>query len=92
MSAQLTGEVKGTVTDTAGETLPGVTLTLSNGEPPHTIVSDASGRFRFNHVQAGIYELKAVMPGFATYDRKNIQVTVGQTVVIDPVLTPERGV
>ena len=57
------GTIEGTVTDTTGAPVPGVTVTLAI-TPPRTAITDERGRFAFRNVPAGVYELTTALTGF----------------------------
>ena len=44
---------------------------------------DASGVFRIPSIRVGNYKITAELPGFTTVTRENVQVLVGQEVVLD---------
>jgi len=73
------GAITGTITDTQGGVLPGVTLTVTNAETgvARTAVTEADGRYRFAGLQPGRYDLKAELQGFGTVEVKSIVLTVG---------------
>ena len=72
------GNISGTVTDTSGAPLPGVTITLS-GMERRTAVTNARGQFTFINLPHGAYEILAELPGFSTVAVK-ATVTAEQTV------------
>src|SRR5258705_10192838 len=73
------GAIAGTITDTQGGVLPGVTLTVMNAETgvARTAVTEADGRYRFAGLQPGRYDLKAELQGFGTVEVKSIVLTIG---------------
>lgn len=79
-----TGNLSGNVADEEGIPLPGVTIAAWS--PPtktthtHTIISDASGHFRFSNLPAGSYTVTFSLPGFKTVKKEKIMVQSGQTV------------
>lgn len=83
------GNIAGTVTDGAGASLPGVTVSITNEGTGlvRSAVSEANGDYRFSAVPIGDYTLTATMPGFQTFKR-TIRVTVGQTATINIKLQP----
>jgi len=87
-SQATTGVIEGTVTDSSGGVLPGVTVTLRNTATnfEQTHVTDAQGRYRGVLLPLGPYEVKATLEGFATQTLKGIDLGVGQTRVVDPKL------
>jgi len=72
------GNLSGTVTDTSGAPLPGVTITLS-GVERRTAVTNARGQFTFVGLLHGSYEILAELPGFSTVALK-ATVTADETV------------
>ncbi len=59
------GDITGIVSDSAGGALPGVSVALS-GPERRTTVTDARGEFSFVNVLPGAYDVRTVLPGFAT--------------------------
>ncbi|HEU5258252.1 MAG TPA: TonB-dependent receptor [Vicinamibacterales bacterium] len=78
----------GTVTDSTGAVLPGVTVTATNVDSGNTFVavSDERGNFRIP-VRIGNYRIAAELTGFATVNRTT-QMLVGQTGVVNFQLAP----
>src|SRR5450631_2080008 len=70
------GTILGTVTDSTGAIVPGVTITLKNQETGETRVfsSDSAGNFRFSAVPPGAYTVTAAAPSFKTAVTNNVQV------------------
>lgn len=77
--AQNTGAVEGTVMDSSGGVLPGVSLTLKNAETgtERNAIADGDGRYRFPALQPGTYTLTAALAGFASEERRGIVLTIG---------------
>ncbi|MCB1587840.1 MAG: carboxypeptidase regulatory-like domain-containing protein [Xanthomonadales bacterium] len=93
MSDPVTGAIRGSVTDTQGEDLPGVTVTLkglSNSQPTKVVVSDAEGQFRFLGLPPGQYEVIAQMAGFSPFDDRDVYVRIDQTTQVRVVLSPNH--
>ncbi len=86
LAAQIeTGGLTGTVKDSSGAVLPGVTLTLTNnatGVALHT-VSTSTGTYVFDSVSAGTYTLQADHPGFEKYVAQNVIMHVQQVLTVD---------
>lgn len=82
--AQLSG-IQGTATDNVGGVLPGVIIQVTHLDTGTTqeTVTDAEGRYFFQGLRIGTYELKAMLPGFAELTRRGLTVTLGQTATID---------
>ena len=73
-----TGSITGTVTDTSGAVLPGVTVSLSSDKligGVQTQVSDATGDYRFGRLPPGDYHLKFELQGFKTAERPDIRIS-----------------
>ena len=59
--------LQGTVYDTTGAVMPGVTVTLEDAtQMKYASTTNATGRFAFSNVQPGHYGLEASLPGFRT--------------------------
>jgi hypothetical protein len=87
---ELTGSLRGTVTDNEGNPLPGVTITASSPVLMGVLTSVTTDRgiFRFPSLPPGTYTVKAELPGFKTLERTGVVVRVGMTVAIDISLEP----
>src|SRR5688572_27694368 len=74
----------GTVTDTTGAVLPGVTVTAVHEATGNTFVgvTDGSGIFRLP-ARIGTYRLTAELAGFSTVNRTGLTLQVGQTATVD---------
>ena len=85
MAQEVTGSVKGTISDTEGNVLPGVTVTISSPAMmgTKTYVTTETGTFRFPALPPGTYSMMAEMPGFKTVTRGDIIIRVGMVVTID---------
>jgi outer membrane receptor protein involved in Fe transport len=80
-----TGNIVGAVTSADGP-LPGVTVTIKSPAmmlPSMSVVSSASGTFRFMGLAPGDYEMTFEMPGMQTVIRKGVKVSVAQNTTID---------
>ena len=85
VSAQVvTGTILGTVSDSSGGVMPGVTITIRNTgtEFTRTVVTDARGRYEERQLPIGPYEVKAELQGFRTLLR-GVQLTVGAEVALN---------
>jgi outer membrane receptor protein involved in Fe transport len=75
--AQATGRVTGTVQDPQGLMVPGVTVTLTSSTGAlRTTVTDTEGRYVFENVTPGGYEMGFELPGFTAQTTK-VTVTGG---------------
>lgn len=74
------GTIAGTVTDTQGGVLPGVTVNLRSVDRTATFVTDNSGQYRFLALPPGLYALTFELAGFQTISREQVEVRIGQNV------------
>jgi carboxypeptidase family protein/TonB-dependent receptor-like protein len=79
----------GTVTDSTGAVLPGVTVTAVNDATGNTFtaVTDERGIYRIP-VRVGAYQITVELPGFTTVARTGLQVLVGQTASVNLQMSP----
>ena len=81
-----TGSIVGAVTDSSGAVLPGVTVSLT-GERliggAQTIITDASGAYRFDRLPPGDYTVKFELQGFKTIERTDIALNAAFTATIN---------
>jgi hypothetical protein len=85
-SAQaVTGTIVGTVADTTGAVLPGVTVTVKQTETgfSRVLTSDSNGEYTAASVPTGTYTVTAEISGFKTVSVSNIAVGVDQRVRAD---------
>ena len=87
-SAQTTGTLSGIVRDSSGAPLPGVAVTARNvaTELVRSDVTGAQGRFIIALLPPGEYEIRAELSGFKPHIRRNLQLTIGQTLTLDVTL------
>jgi hypothetical protein len=76
-----TGVLVGTVMDTDGAFLPGVTVEARSASQPGvaTAITDEVGRFRLIGLSPGTYQVTFRLPGFQTLIREGILVRLGRT-------------
>jgi len=79
----------GTVTDSTGAVLPGVTVTASNDATGNTFVgvTDERGIYRIP-VRIGTYKVTSELQGFATAMRADVPLLVGQTATLNLQMAP----
>ena len=79
-----TGQISGTVTDGAGGSLPGVTVTARNTETGATrvTVSNDQGSYVLPLLASGTYEVTGELEGFQVFRRPNVVVNVGSDVTV----------
>src|SRR4029079_17263223 len=81
---QFKARVTGTVVDTQGAVIPGVTVSVINTDTSVAIesVSDSSGAFAVKDVVPGKYRVTATLPGFKTFVREGIVLHTAETATI----------
>src|SRR5712664_1540595 len=79
----------GTVTDSTGAMLPGVTVKAVHEASGNSFeaVTDQRGAYRLP-VRIGVYKLSAEVSGFTTVTRTGLELLVGQTAVINLQMAP----
>ena len=83
-SAQAT--ITGTVKDTSGAVLPGVTVEASSPvliEKVRTVVTDGSGQYRIVDLRPGTYSVTFTLPGFNTFKRDGVELEGALTSTIN---------
>src|SRR5438128_9986161 len=86
-----TATIFGTVRDTSGALVPGVSITVKHTESgqTRTVVSGERGGYNVPVLPVGAYEITTTMPGFKQVVRSGINLVIGQEAVVD--LTLEVG-
>ena len=83
--ASAQASIAGTVKDTSGAVLPGVTVEVSSPvliEKIRSAATDASGQYRIVDLRPGTYTVKATLPGFTTVQRDGIELTGSVTLTV----------
>ena len=80
--------LSGTVIDTTGGVLPGVTITATHTATGNTFVAvtDEKGGYRIP-VRVGMFKVDAELPGFGTVTRQ-VDLLIGQTAVVNLQMAP----
>ena len=83
--AAITGTTSGTVTDSSGAVLPGVTVTVLNQDTgiKQTEVSDGRGFYSFPALDVGNYTVSVSQTGFASYQEAGIKIDANSSVRAD---------
>ncbi len=86
--AQTTGTLRGTATDPTGLVVAGakVTATMQETKVTRVTSTDGSGDYEFPVLPVGHYTLEVEASGFKKYVQREIEVTLGHVVIIDPQL------
>ena len=80
--ASTTGAIGGTVRDSTGGVLPGVTVEASSPaliEKVRTVITDDQGNYKIIDLRPGTYTVTFVLAGFSTFKREGIELTTGFT-------------
>src|SRR5262245_58498089 len=79
-----TGTISGTIQDSSGGVIPGVTVTITSQDRGFTrsTVTDASGRFVFPAVPIGSYTAAAALQGFESGQSRDNLVETDKTTVV----------
>src|SRR2546430_2708058 len=82
------GGIVGTVSDSSGAVVPGVTVTITNvgTNQPTKLSSDVNGSYAANLLHIGTYSVTAEKEGFQKTIQSNVEVGVNQVVRVDLVL------
>src|SRR5579885_1853737 len=81
-----TATLTGTIKDSSGAVLPGVTVNVSSPSQVggvQTTVTDSQGIYRFPALHPGVYELEATLAGFKSLRQSGITLPLGVTVTVD---------
>jgi hypothetical protein len=83
------GAIEGTILDTSGGVLPGVTVTITHVDTAteRAVVTNEKGLYRAPLLPIGRYRVVAELQGFKKFEATDIQLSVGQTVVVNATLT-----
>jgi hypothetical protein len=84
-SAQFRAGIQGVITDTAGATVAGATVTLTNKETNQTQTTTASdaGFYRFTGLAPGLYSVTVEQQGFKKHVQDNVKVDAEATTGLD---------
>src|SRR5436190_3617796 len=79
------GTIEGTVKDTQGSLLPGVTVSVVNNDTgdQRVVVTNEAGLYRAPLLSLGTYRVAAELQGFKKFEQTGITLRAGQTAVID---------
>src|SRR6267378_3826227 len=74
--------VGGTVSDSTGALIPGVTITATNTATGivNTVISNEAGAYQFASLQTGTYKISAELSGFQTQTYNNVTLGISQQV------------
>lgn len=78
--------ISGTVTDSSGAVLPGVSVEASSPaliERSRTVTTDGAGRYNIVDLRPGVYTVRFSLEGFTTVARENVTLTGGFTAPVN---------
>src|SRR5688572_4155548 len=84
-SAQV-GQVAGTVRDTSGAVMPGVTVEVTSPaliEKVRSATTDGSGQYRITNLPVGTYSVTFTLEGFSKQQQNNFVLTTGFTAAVN---------
>src|SRR5262245_43811152 len=93
LSAQTTATITGVIQDGRGAVIAGAKVTVRNVETnqARSAPTDGEGRYAFTELRVGQYEILAEQTGFVAEKRTAVNLTIGQTAVIDLTLKVASG-
>jgi hypothetical protein len=80
------GQITGTVKDTSGALMPGVTVEVASPaliEKVRSSETDASGQYRITNLPVGTYKITFSLSGFQKQERDDINLTSGFTATVN---------
>jgi len=79
------GEIRGTVTDPTGGTVPKAAVTVEDSEKGvrRAVVTESDGEYRITGLPPSSYSVTVETAGFQKEIRKEVVVNVGQTLILD---------
>lgn len=84
LNQQTTGSIAGTVVDTSGAVVVGVTVTITNPQGVSlTVVTDDQGTYRMPGLPAGTYSISISAPGFKVFQAPPFVLVAGQDGRVD---------
>ncbi len=79
------GTISGTIKDSQGGVVPGVTVVVTNAQnqQTRTTVTDGSGFYTFANLQSGRYDISAELQGFKKNNRQGVQLDAAASLTLD---------
>jgi hypothetical protein len=88
--ASAQASIAGTVKDSSGAVLPGVTVVTSSPvliEQVRSVVTDGTGQYKIIDLRPGTYSVTFSLTGFSTIKRENVELSGSNTVTVNADLT-----
>ena len=91
---QITGTIRGTVTDPTGAVVQGATVTVKQSQTDlsRTAIADRNGAYIVLELPIGSYRLQVTAKGFKEYVQDGILLSVNETASVSPRLTVGSGI
>ncbi len=86
------GTLSGTVTDNSHAVVPGAQVQISSKQTgmARSTTTNNEGTYQFDLLQAGRYEVRVTMAGFAIAAFEGVELAVGRTTTLDSTLSPSK--
>src|SRR5271170_2268908 len=90
ISLAQTGSIAGTVSDASGAVVQGAEVTARNTatNESHKTTTSATGTYGVTNLPIGPYEIKVKKQGFKLFRQPSVELTVAQSLTVDPKMTP----
>src|SRR5262245_27282218 len=85
-AAMAQGVIAGSVRDSSGAVLPGVSVEAASPaliEKVRSTISDGTGQYRIEDLRPGIYTVTFILQGFSTFRREGVELTGSFTATIN---------
>lgn len=85
-TAEAQSTIAGTVRDSSGAVLPGVTVEVSSPaliEKVRTVTTDGTGQYRIVNLRPGTYRVTFTLAGFSTFRREAVQLPAAFTATVN---------
>jgi hypothetical protein len=86
VAASAQGSITGSVHDSSEALLPGVTVEVASPvliEKLRSVVTDATGQYRFVDLRPGVYTVTFSLPGFSTVKREGVELVGSFTATVN---------
>ena len=92
-SQAVNAAIEGTIVDTSGGVLPGVTITITNTETgaERSVVTNENGLYRALLLPLGRYQVVVELPGFKKFEQVGVTLSAGETAVVNATLWERRA-
>jgi Carboxypeptidase regulatory-like domain len=75
--------LQGHVTDPSGSAIPGAAVIVSRGSSSKTAKGEPQGEYQFGTLDPGVWNVRALAPGFAPYEQSGVEIGVTGARVLD---------